>query len=175
MRVTFLDFDGVLNRYGEHNSFKLDAPWRDDPVDIRMPFEAECIERLNDIVRGAETKLVISSSWRTDRTQDQLARSLQWYGCIGEVVGMTPDLTQEYFEADKPIDVIARGDEIEAYLVRHPEVTEFVILDDVADMGRLTPCLVQTHMALGLTYTDVAAAIQTFAVSTFYARLVRAV
>ena len=44
-----------------------------------------------------------------------------------------------------------RGDEIQDWLTRHPDVTQFVILDDDADMAHLLPYLVQTRTREGLT------------------------
>ena len=52
---------------------------------------------------------------------------------------------------------VARGSEIQQWLDGHPEVRDFVIIDDGNDMLHLTPNLVLTDARNGFQYTDMLA------------------
>ena len=135
-RVVFLDIDGVLapirrqDRYGDL-----------DPA---------CIRVLNEIVAAAGADVVVSSTWRYDKTVAELQAMLEAEGFAGRVLDKTP--------VGDP--GTRRGDEIAAWLAEH-DVGGFVIVDDHADMGELRSHLVLTHSGHGLRPTDAPLAIAT--------------
>lgn len=140
--IIFLDIDGVLNSV----SFRpLDpkglADWL-DPRNVRV---------LNELIRSTGADLVISSSWRLGRTEGELQAVLASAGCLGTVVGMTPDLQADNRE---------RWEEIWLYLDQHKiplAGSRFAILDDEFDMDLLSRWHVRTSRLKGLVQSDLSA------------------
>jgi len=135
VRIVFLDFDGVLNSA----LFFMTYPGskeRLDPVAVR---------RLDELVRRAGAKVVVTSTWRIKHSAEALARFLAEAGFSGEVVGVTPELG-----AVAACDVgWTRCREIEAWLEEHPSVSVFVILDDLL-LEDLAHAQVKTEFEMGL-------------------------
>lgn len=104
MKVLFLDVDGVLNSRNTTNFHEL------YPIDSYMAF---LIGRIQ-LQTGCE--VVLSSSWRNhpEGVQNVSKR-------VVELLDKTPYL-----------DGI-RGDEVQAWLDKHPEVDKYAILDDDMD------------------------------------------
>ena len=122
MKVIFLDIDGVLNVYCEG---------RDQ---FGCTFHSNFVDNLRNIIEQTGAKIVISSSWRSDglKTMQEMWKFRNY---PGEVIAITPfswelmDLGLfEYY------DQIDRGHEIELWLKMHPEVSNYVIIDDDNDM-----------------------------------------
>lgn len=139
MKVLFLDIDGVLNYVG-------------GPTECGMygllPEKVALLERIID---ATQCKVVLSSTWRKfDRTLAKVDRMLDSIGY--ELLDATPIL-------DRKEGLLwvgqTRGCEIKAWLDQHPEVTQFVILDDDSDMGGLFPFLIKTSTFSGLTEAEV--------------------
>jgi hypothetical protein len=145
MKVVFLDIDGVLN-----STPFFDALRRREPGVIRRIYDKEtwidmldpiAVRRLDRLVTGAGAKVVISSSWRHEHPPAQIAGFLKHHGFTGVVIDATPVLVGEG---------MGRGDEIRLWLLRQPQVTAFVVLDDIRDMGPVQHALVNTSMQSGL-------------------------
>jgi hypothetical protein len=147
MKVVFLDFDGVLNSTEYTATIrgkpytKLSTEWWAEGLDPKN------IELLNRIVGATSAKVVVSSSWRINAPTTLLALILDMRGFTGEVIDKTALLSG----AD-------RSDEIQEWLDLHPEVDQFVILDDNAD-AEIEGHFVQTDMRTGLTVGSAFAAI----------------
>jgi hypothetical protein len=143
MKVIFLDIDGVLNslrsaiRYGNFDHFSREA-----------------VKALNILTDATGAKLVISSTWRIAR-KDYID-VLRANGVMGEIIGATPNLSHD--QNGVCVGVI-RGFEIKVWLEDHPDVEDFIILDDDNDMGELLNHLVQTNPDVGLTFDDAKRAI----------------
>jgi hypothetical protein len=130
--VLFLDFDGVLYPTGAT-----------DTHFIRLPLlESFLRERAM-----ANLRIVISSSWRQAFTLDML-RQMFAQDIGARVAGVTPSLC-EYRTVHQ------RGEEIEAWLVKHP-AQGWVALDD--DLDAFEPHLrhrvVLCDGSLGVTDRD---------------------
>ena len=138
-KILFLDIDGVLN-----SAHVIDEQRRADAIDRDM------VERVNRIIDATDCKIVISSSWRLYHTFRNLKRCLTQHGMRDVAIDITPELDRAENN---------RGDEICAWLGIHPEVTQFVILDDYNDMGDIKDHLVQTTFKHGLQDEHVAKAI----------------
>ena len=126
-KAVFLDLDGVLTT--ARTRF--------------VEFDPETVSHLNALVRD-DVGFVLSSSWRGLLPLADLTDMLRLAGFRGEVSDQTPYIRN-----------VERGVEIAAWLKAHPEVGDFVILDDDADMGELVSHLVQTDSASGLQAADV--------------------
>lgn len=144
-KITFLDVDGVLN----DNTTKVAAP--SGCVGV-MDSKVKLLKTIIDLT-GA--KVVLSSDWKLcepgDRDYQYLENKLWYKGGI-RIYGKTPD-----------IDWQCRGQEILAWLGKHPQVTSWVVLDDIMfeDFSRpgFAGHLVITDYRVGLMDLDALKAI----------------
>ena len=110
MKVIFLDFNGILDTY--------------ENMDV---IDSDNLNRLKRIVDQCNAKVVLTTSNKNNYYRSGVIRGILKYIIDSlleagiDVIGMVPMLD-------------SREDEIHAYLDMHPEVEEFVILDDDYDM-----------------------------------------
>lgn len=127
--VIFLDVDGVLNT---RTSVQRTPKGYTGIDDARVELLANAIKKYG----GAD--LVLSSDWKEMKSTDEdyiyLASKLRKYGLL--ISGQTKDVHH------------ARGAGIITYLEKHPEIEEFIILDDCTfdfmDYGKLWERLLLT-------------------------------
>lgn len=117
MKVIFLDIDGVLNIY---------CPGRDE---YGCLFHEHFVDNLRWIIEQTKAKIVVSSSWRLSG-KTSILEMWKYRNLPGEVIDITPNLT---YGSGKNSST-PRGKEIQHWLNEHPEVTNYVILDDDSDM-----------------------------------------
>lgn len=122
MKVLFLDIDGVVNS-------RSTTDFRNNlyPIDPYMAF------LVGKIQLDTDCKVVLSSSWRLHPDGITAVEK-----AVVKVIDKTPYL-----------DGI-RGDEVKAWLDKHPEVTKYAILDDDSDFHTDQP-LFKTTFEFGLT------------------------
>ena len=148
MRVIFLDIDGVLNQcdWQEGNGCPAIHP--------------ECVKQLNKLLEATRAKIVVISNWRHqlnrgDMTPEGFAFMLRTHGVkYAKIIGATGEQrTRERH----------RGLMVTRWLRRHPEVTSFVVLDDLPE-GRepewVEERIVHVDGARGLTAREVRKAIE---------------
>lgn len=141
MKVIFLDVDGVLNS----ETFMIDNP----NAMFKNILSESAIDLLRRIVDETGAKIVLSSSWRRIKmNMIHLTKQLFAHGI--SIHSSTP----------YSIELRNRGDEIGAWLREHPEVTNYVILDDDDDMGEHMSHLVQTTWKHGLEEKHVEEAVR---------------
>lgn len=144
IKVIFLDIDGVLNSRKTERATKSGCRF----VGIRQ------LRNLKHIITVTGAKVVLSSDWRYERDNPkynadylELRDELRKYRI--EFYGFTPELLSGH-----------RGAEIDAWLSEHPEVENFVILDDRWDIEPNKDHWVKTSMSRGLDKEETEAAIQ---------------
>ena len=122
MKIIFLDIDGVLNIIPQ------------DYDEFGGIFHPNFVDNLKHIINETGAKIVISSTWRMNGLIE-MKRMWVVRGLPGEVIDITPTCSQmvdwgkfEFF------DEVERGHEIQDWIDKHPEVTNYVILDDDNDM-----------------------------------------
>lgn len=142
-RAVFLDVDGVLNSQAWYDAKRARGE-RLHGAEID-PWAVGCLRRILDAT-GAQ--VVLSSTWRGSAELE--ARLIE---CGVPLNGhRTPALPSRN-----------RGREIAAWLRRHPEVTEYVILDDDDDAGSVTPArFIKVDGQRGLQDVNVEAAVLLF-------------
>ncbi len=142
MKILFLDFDGVLNSWAALHAGT--CPGRGGLLGLCPKHVA----LLNEVIRRTGCDVVVSSSWRIGTRCCELKDVLRAAGFEGRVVGVTPQLPARsglgFFASAQ------RGDEIQAWLDKHPDITAFAIVDDDADMAHLASFLVRTDYNTGL-------------------------
>lgn len=142
--LIFLDIDGVLNSHRTGMAFGgygtgLDPEW--DPVAVKM---------LRNLTEAADAQIVVSSSWRHDKTVEDFHEMFAGYrwDTYDIIIGMTPSLQN-----------VPRGLEIYTWFENNPQyaTSNYVIFDDRADMleEQLAFHFVKTDIAWGLGYGDI--------------------
>jgi hypothetical protein len=146
MKVIFLDNDGVIclsNNWGSRNTkrrksgLRSSVPPLEIPVDIRFDnFDKKAVRILNEILEETGAEIVVSSDWRFHATLEELGEYYTSQGIIKKpiaITGMFKDLfPREWsalrFRADLELE---RYMEINHWLNNHPEVTHWVVVDDL--------------------------------------------
>lgn len=128
IKAIFLDIDGVMNQYtivdGEVTKF---TPVSQTEDGLLLQMDQELVFRLNKLVDRTGVELVLSSTWRIARPWRETMKA---NGIVKDFLDRTPRLprlngtSHEYCE---------RGKEIKAWLDEHPEVEDYVIIDDDSD------------------------------------------
>ena len=112
-------------------------------------FDPDAVKNLNWLTQKADARLVISSTWRLNRTLGQLRDIFTAEGVSAQIIGSTVDLRDS--------TEFQRGTEIDWWLKssRH-HIDSFVIIDDDSfDIAPLFPDkLVKTNVERGLTMED---------------------
>lgn len=143
INVVFLDYDGVVNTMQWHFDEEK-KKWKctygnpsQDSVNDR-----QAVQWVSEFCEKYNYSIVCSSTWRYS---DDYAKYLINAGLRDgiKIIGRTPRLE----------DCI-RGLEIAEWLKEHPEVENFLIFDDDADMGNLKGHLVQCNTYAGFGYNE---------------------
>ena len=127
MKVVFLDIDGVLNSeeffetlpYKEHDKY-IEAGYNEDQAFGLCNIDSVPVTKLNYLLSQTMAKIVVSSSWRG--SDPKLQETFAIVG-IPHYIDITPYHKNRH-----------RGTEIQMWLDKHPEVENYVILDDDNDM-----------------------------------------
>lgn len=157
-KIIFLDIDGVLN-----SSFWNEAHQKE--ISDGTLIDTEKIALLAQLAKRANAKIILHSGWRfwfdnngipLRRESERLAKLLSDVGL--RISGMTPDLTTEEIRKTKKFSLV-KADEILLWLDRHPDVSGWVVLDDLPLHNEtITRHQVLPNQDLGLTLDDIAKA-----------------
>lgn len=128
MKIVFCDIDGVLNTYKGNPGPHFSKP---------------CIDNLKELLKNKDIKVVVSSAWRM--------LGLEKIKQIFEQNGINSDIIVDITGHEKG----DRGIQIDAWLKRNGNPSDFVILDDDSDMKPHMDKLVQTNSHIGLTSADI--------------------
>ena len=145
MKIIFLDIDGVISTH----SSKMEA-YRTQYECSSMQYQAnhidtKLVKNLKQLQGIMNAKIVISSAWRYSWSLNELRWFLQNRGNISPETVIATTLYR---------DDGSRGLEIREYLELHPEITDFIILDDdqdIEDAPELVPWWIRTKLEEGFT------------------------
>ena len=144
MKVLLCDVDGVLN------SREFFLSLKDPPLEPADRISEDLVSRLNVILDETVAVPILSSSWRHMGHLPVLNSMFVLKGLRHPFAGKTPWLGVG----------VPRGEEIQAWLDKHTEVENFVILDDDLDFGeKMIPHLIHVDPKHGLQDADVKKAI----------------
>ena len=133
MKIIFLDIDGVLNKQ-----------------DFKVWFIEEKVQFLKEIVIKTGAKIVISSSWRYNKTVDDLKLKFKKFNLPQEIIDAVIDFT-DIIHYNPPKGYSQRDKEIVAYIKDH-KLENYIILDDWYWFPEeYLPRLVNTKTNIGLT------------------------
>jgi len=163
MKVLFLDFDGVLNSHQSNNFWhhnrdqdkwenELYKDWQGTLREyIAQEFCPIALNNVQELVRTVpDLKIVVSSTWRLGETVETLKKILAPAKLVSDaVIDVTPAFRW------RAGGETTRGHEIQDWLDRHPEVTNYVIIDDDSDMlDSQKDHFVHTSFLHGFQYGD---------------------
>jgi hypothetical protein len=145
MKVIFLDNDGVVclsSEWGGRSKKKLkylkEFPGVEDlPAYIKMDnFNSKAVKILNSILEQTGAEIVVSSDWKLYCTLDELKEMFTKYGVIKQPIDTTPNIPLKYDKQYYTKGELAeyRVMEIKNWMKEHPEVTQWVAIDDL-DLG----------------------------------------
>jgi len=135
-KIIFLDIDGVLNCETDFTQ----AAIKYDPVHSKLQkgerwkiISAGKLGLLNQIIKETDAKIVFSSTWRQNCDGKKMTKIFQRYGDIWEYdesiwVGQTNNWSRRGWTQE------FRGREITQYLSEHPEIENYIIIDDNRDI-----------------------------------------
>jgi hypothetical protein len=152
MKTIFLDHDGVIclstewgGRLKKQNKWggrKLSMTPMEMPMEYRFDnFNKKAIKVLNEILEETGAEIVVSSDWKRWATVEEMGEYYESQGIIKKPMAFTPNLSEcnNYdgsFPWSRDWDLEqTRTLEINQYLKDHPEVTEWVAIDDL-NMGK---------------------------------------
>jgi hypothetical protein len=142
--VVFLDFDGVLNRYGSSPA--------NIPGANHMGLEPELVQRMAAFVEREHAAVVISSSWRQLYALSALQQFLTLFGggaIAARMHGMTPTLPGAH----------VRNEEVELFRKVYCLLdVPYVIIDDAEKHRFPRDRFVRTLAHIGFTEGDAASA-----------------
>ena len=124
MKVIFLDIDGVLNvNRQEHDKYG-------------SLFHDNFVNNLRHIIDKTDAVIVISSSWRHSGFET-MCDMWEFRNLPGKVIDITPCCVRNVMNGHKELSFYERcerGNEIQEWLDNHNYISNYVILDDDADM-----------------------------------------
>jgi hypothetical protein len=148
MKVIFLDNDGVIcldNNWGGRSKkwdkyIKLNPGQTSlalAPVEVRFDdFDKKAIAILNQILEETDAEIVVSSDWRLHANLKEIGEYYESKGIIKKPIAFT----KRFIGCDKPDEFVwSRGTmyeqqrciEVRQYLTDHPEITNWVCIDDL--------------------------------------------
>ena len=145
--ILFLDLDGTIclsnnwggrfKKYREYLIKNPGIPVNKCPVDIRFDnFDTKAIKVLNEILTETDVDIVVSSDWRHHATLEELGEYFLSQGIIKTPIDVTPktkDIDPKWWKSFQNLANIEheRVIEIKYWLSQHPEVTNWVAVDDL--------------------------------------------
>jgi hypothetical protein len=153
MKVIFLDNDGVIclsnnwgSRHKKQNKWggrKLSMSMSSIPIEYRFDnFDEKAVKILNEILEETDAEIVVSSDWQNFATLDELGEYYESQGIIKRPIGVTKEVGALELEGLKDFPWHRGFDleqhrslEILQWLKHHPEVTNWVAVDDL-NMGK---------------------------------------
>lgn len=155
MKIVFLDIDGVLNSESFWSDKTQGARYREAVANgcskteqlALANIDPKAVDLLNKILEETDAELVISSTWRTHL---ELPEILAFMGVKKQIYSVTPTTLKRH-----------RGTEIQMWLDCHPDIDNYIILDDDSDMlNKQLNHFIHTSWKNGLTLDHVDKAIK---------------
>ncbi len=144
MKVIFLDHDGVIclsrewgTRFKKMHRAGVKRDMSTAPILVRFDnFNQKAIDTLNSILEETEAEIVVSSDWKNWATVEEMGEYYESQGIIRKPIDFTPNLVEcnipKNFVWNPNFDLEqCRHFEILQWLNNHPEVTEWVAIDDL--------------------------------------------
>ncbi len=144
LRVIFIDVDEVLNTLT--SAFLVNKGIYPPDVEYgTSTMDHGCVQLFRALCKETKSMFVLSSTWRKNKNKDFI-KTLEWCGFTD---------WKEYYLGDTPILDTIRGEEIKSFLTDHPNIKNYVIIDDNSDMlDEQLPHFVKVNGDIGFTVYD---------------------
>jgi hypothetical protein len=133
MNTIFLDIDGVLatnKEYGTNRTkFRKKYP-EAERLRIPYPFNKGCVDIFNEIITETNSFIVLSSDWREYWNLSEIDEIFKYNGVIKSPEDFTTTEIVSFGNSVKN-----RVYQIGQYLNTHPEITNWVAIDDMNMKG----------------------------------------
>ena len=155
MKILLLDHDGVIclsnnwggrtKKWAKYRSANPDSSneKKDAPVFVRFDdFDTKAVKVLNEILEETGCEIVVSSDWKLYATLEELGDYYESQGIIKRPIALTPNIENcrdhddNFMWSPRWESEQIRSIEIKQYLHDHPEVTNWVSVDDL-NMGKI--------------------------------------
>ncbi len=137
MKIIFFDIDEVAVTLRANLAAGMAKRDKVDPVVMGL------LNRLMEC--DSETQIVISSARRIIYTKEEILTLFREGGFIGD---FHQDWRTPVSKTNK------RGDEVDAWLTRHPEVTRYVCIDDESDYHPYQPLVQMADQVEGMSVAN---------------------
>lgn len=158
MKAIFLDVDGVLN-CSTSKSY-----CHDDICGVITGIDSDKVKRLAKIVEATGAEIILSSDWKDGWNKYYTSSKPSHAKYLDNHLYKKGRLTIKDKTPSTSKGSWYRGEEILTYLKSHPDITDYVILDDTFfedfSIKEIKEHLVLTNHKLGLTDGDVEKAIR---------------
>lgn len=158
MKAIFLDVDGVLN-CSTSKSY-----CHDDICGVITGIDSDKVKRLAKIVEATGAEIVLSSDWKDGWSKYYTSSKPSHAKYLDNHLYKKGRLTIKDKTPNTSKGSWYRGEEILTYLRSHPDITDYVILDDTFfedfSIKEIEEHLVLTDCKVGLTDVDVNKAIE---------------
>ena len=153
--VIFLDIDGVLNSNAWNESHQSE-------ISGGTLIDNEKVMLLSGLVKRTNAGIILHSGWKHWLTGElkPLRKEAEILSAMLEregvsIAGITPDHSTEEIRKTKKFSMVKAG-EIIAYLEQHPDVTHWIVIDDLElHHAEIERHQVKTDPDVGLTAEDV--------------------
>ena len=155
-KIVFLDFDGVLLPDPVAQEQVNQGLTRANYLD-KVIFDAQCLSNFMNILNTTHAEIVLSTSWALGHSFSQITSCLERNGISTHHIFEWEDPSEHTYMTPRKLTSY-RQHEISWWLQDHPEITEWVALDDMQGIASLGPRAIVTDPAVGLTHLDAAKA-----------------
>jgi hypothetical protein len=136
MKVLFLDIDGVCNS----RAYLYQLRAKNKKATLWYGIDPEAAKRVQRIIKETGCAVALSSTWRLYADGRALVKKK-----VCNFIDCTKDL-----QAGAKRGFVPRGDEVQEWLDRHPNVRQYAVVDDDTDFAP-TQWVFNTTFEKGLT------------------------
>ena len=148
-KVIFLDFDGVLLPDGVAVKQAHENGLTKNNYLEQVEFDPECVANLNKIIAATHAEIVLSTSWAMGNPIAKLSNCLLRNGIDPSNIFEYDSPSQGGWITPRKMSS-QRSNEIGWWIDEHPEITEWVAIDDDPSILHLKTNYVRTNPAIGL-------------------------
>lgn len=120
----FLDIDGCLCTISDYGVSPPDFWEKEIGAKVTpYPFNKDCVDSFNDIIKDIDVDIIISSDWKRNFTLEQLRKIFN----LNNVIKCPSNCTTSYIMFDR---IKERSYEIKKFIIEH-NINKYIVVDDI--------------------------------------------